>query len=189
MEILILIGLVVGVWFLIKKNSSKNPQSGVSSHKSNPEIRENLSDEQMRDIYSQAEELWESGDSEKIRTAISTFLDLVERKPAFPEPYRKMMHVWSNLNPQENSKFLLETARKAHERFPDDHEFKDDLVLALFNHGKSCWDREAEEEAFEAYLEGLQMWSDSGNPIDDDAPGYVRVGFSGARLFMKNALK
>lgn len=190
-ELLPLLVVVLLAWFFFRRwRGASNTEKGGTDLGSatRQDSATPLTQSQMRQRYNDAMLLWESGDAEKIRTAIPIFNHLVDVGADFPGPYVKAFNILTGLDANKFSKEIVDVLRKARHKFPDDPEFTEDLEIALFSHGKASWDREDEVTAFDSYLEGLHSWSDRGNTVNQDSPVHVRIGFLAARMFSKAAM-
>ncbi len=138
--------------------------------------------------YEHALQLWDTGDGEKIREAIQICIALCKEDVDFSGPYRKVATVMCNMDEVGNSGTIVSTLKKAYALAPDDPNIRHELQTRLFTHGKVNWDREKPEEAFNSYMEGLELFTASGEQFGQSSPLPVRIAFVASRMFSKNAM-
>ena len=139
--------------------------------------------------YDRAIELWDSKVSPRQHAALKIIDRLVEERVEDVRPYTFLSSVLSISDMRGNIDRYVDLLRRVVEIEPDNQKHRDRLELGLFLKGKLRWDDERNDEAFDAYIEGLEVYTASGKVLDNDAPKEARIAFRFCRMFAKAKLE
>ncbi len=130
-----------------------------------------------------------ANDTELARSALLTLLRLSRERLPVPELYVLLPQVLLGLNSADvNSDEILSMLRFGHDLDPARRDIHDRIEVLCFAWGKFYWDGDREAEAFDAYMQGLRYWSESGNSMSQSAPLLPRIAFRAVRMFSRTAL-
>lgn len=138
--------------------------------------------------YERAGKLWDTKDDAAQDRAIQIYERLTSEGVDFAKPYELLSTILWMSNAASNSERIVLLARRLVEIEPGNEGYRNKLQAALSLRGKVCWDEQQPEEAFDHYLEVLEMLSKNGEALSQHSPVEARVAFLACRMFSKRAL-
>ena len=204
LTLFVLIAVGYGIYFFVKKQggNEKSPPTpapedylSVMQRAHERAKKREFADVEKFDVgtaeerYDRAGKLWDTKEPEAQKAAMSIYKRMIDEGVPYGKPY----HIYSNIlihsDAQKNSGEVLELRKKALEIEPKNATYRANLQDMFFIHAKICWDKENLAEAFDAYIEGLNMYTDSGETLDQSSALTVRIAFRACRMFSKDALE